>query len=84
MHKTTLVLDDQVFRQAKRLAVDLDKPLRVVVEEALRKYFLQLSVPEKVKKNPWERLPSWKAKLVGDLRRETIYSSYLDHKVKIR
>ena len=38
MHRTTLILEDDLYRQVKREAVDRGRSMRVLVEEALRKY----------------------------------------------
>ncbi len=38
MHRTTLILEEDLYRQVKREAVDRGRPMRVLVEEALRRY----------------------------------------------
>ena len=43
--RTTITLDDQLFRAAKRLAARRDTSLSSVMQEALRTYLAQLSAP---------------------------------------
>ena len=38
MHRTTVMLDEEVYRAVKRKAVDRGRPMRALVEEAIRAY----------------------------------------------
>jgi hypothetical protein len=44
--RTTLVIDDHIFRLAKKRAVEEGKPLRAVVEDALRQALLPAGRPK--------------------------------------
>ncbi|MBI2070838.1 MAG: type II toxin-antitoxin system VapB family antitoxin [Elusimicrobia bacterium] len=81
MHKTTLMLDDSLFKQAKRLALEQDKPLRAVVEEALRQYLYKPSHAPAQGDSLMDRFPPFNASLKGGLDRGSIYEEYLEHKV---
>jgi hypothetical protein len=47
--RTTLELDDTLMRKAKELAAAEHKPLRAIVEQALREKFLRYHQPEELK-----------------------------------
>lgn len=47
--RTTLEIDDTLFRKAKELAVAEKKPLREIVEQALREKFFRYPSPEELK-----------------------------------
>ena len=47
--RTTLELDDTLMRKVKELAVAEHKPLRAIVEQALREKFLRYPSPEELK-----------------------------------
>jgi hypothetical protein len=70
MHRTTVLLDDELYRQAKKTAVDEDKSLKELVETALTRYLNQRhqTLP---KKRP--KFGVYRLRIKGDLRRETIY-----------
>ena len=71
MQRTTFMLDEELYRQVKRKAVDRGKPMRMLVEEALRMY-LGLAA-----RRPMGRKPSfgvYRFRVKGDLRRKTIYA----------
>jgi hypothetical protein len=36
--RTTIVLEKELYRQAKRLALEQDKTLKEIIEQALRSY----------------------------------------------
>ena len=38
MHRTTVLMDEELYRAVKRSAVDHGRPMRTLVEEALRRY----------------------------------------------
>lgn len=69
--RTTVVLDENLYRQAKRVALERDQTLKELIEEALRT-FLRGGKPvrEVTKARPFGVYPG---KPVTDLRRETIY-----------
>ena len=55
--RTTLTLDEDVAQRTKKLAVELKKPFKVVLNEALRKGLDQVEKPQKCRKyltNPHE------------------------------
>lgn len=70
MHRTTVMLEDGLYREIKRKAVDEDRPMRRLVEDALRAYV-------GLKRSRWpERSPTfgvYRFRVKGDLRRRTIY-----------
>lgn len=70
MHRTTLILDEALYREVKRTAVDRDRPMRVLVEEALRAY---LGLPKLASKVRPPKFGVYRFHVKGDLRRETIY-----------
>ena len=47
--RTTLELDDTLMRKVKELAAAEHKPLRAIVEQALREKFLRYPSPEELK-----------------------------------
>ena len=69
--RTTVVLDEELYRQVKRRAVDLDRPIREIVQEALRLFCQgRAAVP------PRGRLPNFGAyrfHVKGRLTRSEIY-----------
>jgi hypothetical protein len=71
MHRTTFMLDEKLYRAVKRKAVDRGKPMRVLLEEALRAY-LGLT-DEREGKSKWPQFGVYDIEVKGDLRRETIY-----------
>ena len=77
MRRTTLVLDEELYRAVKRKAVDRGRPVRALLEEALRMY-LGLS------KKPGVRSPAFEeylSRVAGPLRRSDIYGGRLSRKV---
>ena len=79
MHRTTFVLDEELYRQVKRKAIDRGRPVRVLVEEALRAY-LGLSV--KPRQGPAPKFGVYKMKVIGSLRREDIYEEHIRRKIQ--
>ena len=78
MRRTTLILDDDLYRAVKRKAVDRGRPMRVLVEEALRTY---LGLRAEPKRGTVPKFGVYKARITGDLRRGDIYTDYLRKKV---
>ncbi|MBI2495264.1 MAG: hypothetical protein HYY90_04725 [Candidatus Omnitrophica bacterium] len=79
MYRTTLALDDELHRQLKRTAVDRRRPMRVLVEEAIRAY---LGLPGKTRTNKPPKFGVYKLGVIGSLRREDIYAEHLRHKIQ--
>lgn len=78
MYRTTLVLDDELHRQLKRTAVDRRRPMRALVEEAIRAYL------GGGQKSPMSKAPQfgvYNARIIGSLRRADIYKEHLRHKL---
>ena len=69
MRRTTLVLDDELYREVKRKAIDRGRPMRTLVQEALRMY-LSLPTPSRQSR---PKFGVYRFRVKGDLRRETIY-----------
>lgn len=76
--RTTVVLDDELYREVKRKAIDRGRPMRLLMEEALRAYLGKTRSTHKVSGPKFGVYP---AKIVGSLRREDIYADYLARKV---
>jgi hypothetical protein len=70
--RTTLVLDESLYRQAKRVAVEQDKKLKEIFEEALRA-FLMGGQQQGRRQVPGPRFGVYPGKPLMDLRRETLY-----------
>lgn len=71
MHRTTVVLEDDLYRQAKKAAVDEDKSFKEFIEVSLVMYLRQHRQARPPVKRP--RFGVYRLKVKGDLRRETIY-----------
>ena len=78
MHRTTLMLDEELYRAVKRKAIDRGQPMRVLVEEAIRTY---LGLGRKPTHSKTPRFGVYKMGIVGSLRREGMYNDHLRHKV---
>ena len=76
MHRTTFMLDEELYRQVKRKAVDRGRPMRVLVEEAIRAYLGLGARPRTGKPPKFDVYPS---RVVGTLSRKEIYA-YLGEK----
>ena len=77
--RTTLTLNEEILKEAKKLAAEEKKPLKGIVEDALKNYLEQ-----KVKTRrltladfPVYNLGRIKTRLI---KRSRIYSDYLDRK----
>lgn len=77
-------MDEHLFRQAKRYAVEKDRPLRWVMEEALRQYITRPQPAQTDASELLKKVPPFKTKPIGDLRRSSIYGDYLDKKLRGR
>ena len=78
MHRTTFMLDDELYRQVKRKAVDRGRPMRALVEEAIRAY---LGLGMKPAQGRVPKFGVYKMKVIGSLRREDIYEEHLRRKM---
>lgn len=78
MHRTTVMLDEDLYRHMKRTAVDRGRPMRVLIEDALRKYF---GLTQRLPKGKLPSFGVYNARIVGSLRRADIYEDYLKHKM---
>ena len=79
MHRTTMVLDEVLYREVKRKAVDRGRPVRALVEEALRAY---LGLGKISPKAPRPKFRVFQARVLGSLTREEIYKEHLDRKFR--
>ena len=77
MHRTTVMLDEELYRRMKRTAVDRGRPMRVLVEEALRKY---LGLARRTTKESSPSFGVYPARVIGSLSRANIYDEYLKRK----
>lgn len=69
--RTTIVLDEELYRQVKRRAIDLDRPIREIVQEAL-----QLFCRGRPTISARRRMPNFGAyrfRVKGSLNRSEIY-----------
>ena len=78
MHRTTVMLDESIYRQIKRTAVDRGRPMRALVEEALRGYLGLF--PARVKKN-LPKFGIYQARVRGNMTRRDLYGYYLKGKM---
>lgn len=68
--RTTIVLEKELYRQVKRLALEQDKTLKEIVELALRAY---LRGDDQRQNNKTARFGVYAGKARRSLRREDIY-----------
>lgn len=78
MHRTTIMLDTELYRAVKRKAVDEGQPMRRVVEEALKAY---LGAKRQHVKTQRLKFGVYRARVRGTLSRRELYEDYLTHKV---
>ena len=71
MHRTTVMLEEELYRRAKKTAIDQRQSFKQLVETALLKYLSRPLLIVSKKKSPKFRV--YRFKMKGDLRRETIY-----------
>ncbi|MBI3324268.1 MAG: hypothetical protein HYZ92_03215 [Candidatus Omnitrophica bacterium] len=75
MQRTTLILDEALYRAVKRKAVDVGRPMRALIEEALRAYLgLRPQPPEP------PTFGVYHARIRGSIRRRDIYDDHLERK----
>lgn len=75
--RTTFMLDEELYRAVKRKAIDRGRPMRILVEEALRAYLGKIK-PSSEKSRP--KFGVFPSSVRGSLRREDIYKEYLNRK----
>ena len=73
--RTTIVLERELYRQAKRLALEQDKTLKEIVEQALRAYFR--GDQQRGQKTRGGKFGVYAGKVRGGLSRENIYRDIL-------
>jgi metal-responsive CopG/Arc/MetJ family transcriptional regulator len=73
--RTTIVLEKELYRQVKRLALEQDKTVKEIIEQALRSY-LRGDHPAG-QKDGKRRFGVYAGKIRGSLRRENIYRDIL-------
>jgi len=71
-YRTTLMLDEAIYRRIKRMAVDRNQPIRAVVQEALR-LFCEGRLPSS-RKAGMPRFGRYRFRLKEGLRRADIYA----------
>lgn len=79
MHRTTVMLETELYRAVKRKAVDEGQPMRRLMERALKAY---LGMGYRPPKPPQLKFGVYRAKVRGSLRRAELYDEYLSHKVR--
>ena len=75
-HRTTVVLDEELYRQVKRRAVDLDRPIQEIVQEALRRFCQGRSTAVSVRRR-MPRFGAYRSRIKGSLSRSEIYRDRL-------
>jgi predicted transcriptional regulator len=73
--RTTIVLEKELYRQVKRLALDQDMTLKEIVEKAIRAYLR--GDHERAQRSRAGRFGVYTGKVRGSLRRENIYRDIL-------
>ena len=73
--RTTIVLEKELYRQAKRLALEQDKTLKEIIEQALRAYLR--GDHQRGRKTRAGRFGVYAGKVRGSLTRENIYRDIL-------
>ena len=73
--RTTIVLEKELYRQAKRLALEQDTTLKKIIEQALRSYLR--GDQQRGQRNGGGRFKVYAGKSRGGLSRENIYRDIL-------
>ena len=74
--RTTIVLEKELYRQAKRLALEQDTTLKEIIEQALRSY-LRGDQQRGQRSGGGRRFRVYAGKSRGGLSRENIYRDIL-------
>jgi hypothetical protein len=69
--RTTIVLEKELYRQVKRLALEQDMTLKEIVDKAIRAYLR--GDHERAQRSRGGRFGVYTGKVRGSLRREDIY-----------
>ena len=73
--RTTIVLEKELYKQVKRLALEQDMTLKEIVEKAIRAYLR--GDHERAQRGRGGRFGVYSGKVRGSLRREDIYRDIL-------
>jgi hypothetical protein len=73
--RTTIMLEKELYRQIKRLALEQDKTVKEIIEQALRSYLR--GDHQTGQKDRKRRFGVYPGKVRGNLRRENIYRDIL-------
>lgn len=73
--RTTIVLEKELYKQVKRLALEQDMTLKEIVEKAIRAYLR--GDHERTQRSRGGRFGVYAGKVRGSLRREDIYRDIL-------
>lgn len=81
--RTTITLDPNILREAKKLAADEKKPLKGIVEAALKNYLEQ---KVKTRRLTLSDFPVFNMGRVNEklIKRSSLYNDYLDSKLAAR
>ncbi len=71
LRRTTVALEDGLYRQVKRMAVDLGRPMRELIQEALRLFCEGRLLGRRPQRMP--HFGAFRCKIRGGLRRADIY-----------
>lgn len=74
-HRTTVVLDERLYRQVKQTALQQDKTIREVMEQALA-WFCQGRLPGRIS-GKMPRFGAYRFRLKGGVSRSEIYEDRL-------
>jgi hypothetical protein len=73
--RTTIVLEKELYRQAKRLALEQETTLKEIVEQALRAYLR--GDQQRALRSKGEHFGVYAGKVRGRLRRDSLYRDIL-------
>jgi hypothetical protein len=79
IRRTTVLLEEDLYRQMKRRAVDRGTPVRRLVEDALKSY---LGINEETPTSHPLAFGVYQGRIVGSLRREDLYREHLLRKIR--
>lgn len=71
IRRTTVALDEGIYRQVKQAALTQDRSIREIVQEALRLFCEGRFLPSRVARRP--RFGAYRFRIKGALRRADIY-----------
>ena len=83
MHRTTIDLNDDLYRAARKFAIDREKTLKELIQEALQQYLFRAGMGARARTT--DRMPGvYRATVKGTLSRGDLYEDYLAHKVHFK